>query len=298
MNCEQANQIDMVEYLAFLGFNPAKIHQSDYWYLSPNHEERTASFKVNRAKNFWFDHGTGEGGNLVDFAMRHFNCGLAEALTKISSGATQLSNPKNNVAPGSSTESSNPIKIIRVDRLITDFFLLRYLTRRHIDKSIAQDLCNQVLYENAGRRFNAIGFKNHCGGYELRSENFKGSTAPKYVTWFNNQADSITVFEGFFDFLTWRSRNTNQLAKATNVLVLNSLSFFTRSLMLQEKYQRIHLYLDNDAAGKKCLAEVQKRNPRKVVDESKAYKEFKDLNDWHVSIKQASKMMQSKKVGR
>jgi hypothetical protein len=298
MNCQQANQIDLVDYLASLGFKPEKVRQNDFWFLSPNHAENTASFKVNRSKNIWFDHGAGEGGNLVDFAMRYFNCGLTEALNKIESGNIRQSNHIFQKPVSSSIDAVNPILIIRVDQSITDMFLLRYLNRRHIDKSVASNFCNQVLYENAGKRFTAIGFKNNCGGYELRSENFKGSSTPKYVTWFNNLADNISVFEGFFDFLTWRSLTMPQQARSTNILVLNSLSFFTRSLLLQEKYQRIHLFLDNDSAGRKCIQEIQKRNPGKVVDESRVYKDFKDLNEWHVQKNQSHQINQSRRIGR
>jgi hypothetical protein len=298
MNCQQANQIDMVAYLATLGFKPEKIRQNDYWYLSPNHAENSASFKVNRSKNIWYDHGTGEGGNLVDFAMRYFNCGLQEALNKIETCSNRLlsHNYEAPVLPPANVE--NTLKIIGVDQSITDLFLLRYLNQRHIDKSVAGKLCKQILYENAGKRFTAIGFKNNCGGYELRSENFKGSAAPKYVTWLNNCAENITVFEGFFDFLTWRSLRTEKEALSTNILVLNSLSFFTRSLLLQEKYQRIHLYLDNDPPGRKCVQEIHKRNPGKVVDESRSYKDFKDLNDWHVNANQAQYVSQSRRISR
>lgn len=297
MNCQQANQIDMVDYLATLGFKPENIRQNDYWYLSPIHSENTASFKVNRSKNIWFDHGTGEGGNMVDFAMRIFNCGLTEALSKISSGDIVHLKRNLHLPALASAESGNSIRIIHIDQSISDMSLLRYLNRRHIDKSIAQKFCKQILYENAGKRFVAIGFKNNCGGYELRSENFKGSAAPKYVTWLNNRAENISVFEGFFDFLTWRSMSISNHAEKTNILVLNSLSFFTRSLLLQEKYQRIHLFLDNDEAGRKCLQEVQKRNPEKAVDESRTYKEFKDLNAWYVSVK-SQQINQSRRIGR
>lgn len=298
MNCLQANQIDLVDYLASLGFKPEKIRQNDYWYLSPNHAENTASFKVNRSKNVWFDHGTGEGGNLVDFAMRYFNCGLTEALNKIESGNISQSSHILQAPVSSSIDAANSIKIIRVDQSITDMFLLRYLNRRHIDKLVASTFCKQVLYENAGKRFTAIGFKNNCGGYELRSENFKGSSAPKYVTWFNNWANNITVFEGFFDFLTWRSMKPEKQALSTNILVLNSLSFFTRSLLLQEKYQRIHLYLDNDTPGRKCVQEIQNRNPGIIVDESRNYKDFKDLNEWHVCNNESQHISQSRRIGR
>jgi len=37
-----------------------KNQQLYYWYLSPLREEKEASFKVNRKKNVWYDHGIGK----------------------------------------------------------------------------------------------------------------------------------------------------------------------------------------------------------------------------------------------
>ncbi len=51
MNCEQANQIDLVDYLCALGFNPKKIRREDQRYVSPLRQEKEASFKVNKNKN-------------------------------------------------------------------------------------------------------------------------------------------------------------------------------------------------------------------------------------------------------
>ena len=79
----------------------------------------------------------------------------------------------------------------------------------------------------------------------------------------------------------------------TNVLVLNSLSFFTRSLLLMEKHEKIHLYLDNDKAGKECLKQALQRT-NKVIDESILYKGFKDVNEWSVSLSDRPRLKQSR----
>lgn len=68
LSIEEARQIDIVQYLSGLGYEPAKVRHFDYWYLSPLREEKTPSFKVNRKLNRWYDHGLGKGGNLVDLA--------------------------------------------------------------------------------------------------------------------------------------------------------------------------------------------------------------------------------------
>ncbi len=50
-----------------------------------------------------------------------------------------------------------------------------------------------------------------------------------------------------------------------------------------EKHENIHLYLDNDKAGRKCLDLLQKRSI-KFKDESKLYEGHKDLNEWAMNF--------------
>ena len=141
------------------------------------------------------------------------------------------------------------------------------------------------------------GFKNNAGGYELRNEYFKGSSSPKYVTYVDNGAKNISVFEGFFDFISYESINKNQREDLTdlpnrhmNFLILNSLSFFEKSLLLMEKHQRIHLFLDHDNAGRNCTNVALKRS-MKFKDESKLYKGYKDLNDWMMNFAKLEKKL-------
>ena len=47
--------------------------------------------------------------------------------------------------------------------------------------AVAGALCREVHYAVGERRFFAIGFRNDAGGWELRSPQFKGSSAPKSI---------------------------------------------------------------------------------------------------------------------
>jgi len=105
------------------------------------------------------------------------------------------------------------------------------------------------------------------------------------------------VFEGFFDFLSYQFIHQNQEDVLTNFLVLNSLSLFERSVLLMEKHEHIHLYLDHDNAGKKGLEFAQNRS-RKYVDESKLYMGYKDLNEWHISFTKVQKSSLSRQTRR
>jgi len=60
-----------------------------------------------------------------------------------------------------------------------------------------------------------------------------------------------------------------------------------------EKHESIHLYLDQDEAGRENTKLALKRSPN-FKDESKLYKGYEDLNDWLVNFGKL-KMQKNKK---
>jgi DNA primase len=83
ISIDEARQIDIVEYLETLGYQPQKIRNNDYWYLCPLRDEKTTSFKVDRKLNAWYDHGIGKGGNMIDFRILYHHCSIPELLQKL-----------------------------------------------------------------------------------------------------------------------------------------------------------------------------------------------------------------------
>lgn len=281
---KQARQIDMVDYLALLGYTPKKIKKDDYWYHSPLRDERTASFKINRKKNVWYDHGSGQGGNLIDFGLLYHKCSITELLSKLN-GTSSFHPPKQNVFISSPAESS--IQLLS-ERTIVSLSLLRYLKQRRIAESIAKKYCCEITFSTNGKVFIAIGFKNDHGGFELRNQWYKGSIAPKAVTSIRNSNKELVVFEGFFDFLSYQTINLNQHPSAFNFLILNSTSFFEKSREYMEQHDRIYLFLDSDKTGQNCIEQALSWSP-KYRDEGSLYKGYKDLNDWMQHIGKSMK---------
>jgi hypothetical protein len=70
LSYSHAKQIPIQDYLSRLGFEPDKIQRNNYWYRSPLRNEGEASFKINTRLNVWYDHGSGEGVNLLDLGAR------------------------------------------------------------------------------------------------------------------------------------------------------------------------------------------------------------------------------------
>ena len=158
---------------------------------------------------------------------------------------------------------------------------------RQIPLDIASEFCSEISFELYGRKHLAIGFKNDLGGYELRNQYFKGSSSPKAPRLITKTgSDELTVFEGFFNFLSFQTIQKNSFEKAkrlpiiqSNSLVLNSLSFFERSRERMEQYSRIHLFLDRDQMGINSTQRALQWSSI-YVDQSIYYKNCKDLNDY------------------
>ena len=55
-------QIPIADFLARLGHEPVRRSGNELWYRAPYRSERTPSFRVNVAKQLWYDFGLGKGG--------------------------------------------------------------------------------------------------------------------------------------------------------------------------------------------------------------------------------------------
>jgi hypothetical protein len=283
-------RIDLVEYLEKLGHKPVKILNNDYWYLSPLREERTASFKINRKLNLWYDFGIGDGGSIIDFGLKYFKTSIADFLNTFKVDITyhrgqNFSFHRSDLRKSAEEETSR-IKLTDV-RTLTSPALLAYLRNRSIDLEIAKKYCSEVDFQLYNRQHTAIGFQNDTGGFELRNASFKGSSSPKFTTLLAtaSEYDRLSVFEGFIDFLSYkthmeRDRNVEKLPeRQTDFLILNSLSFFEISRSLMERHQSIRLYLDHDKAGFTQTQKALHLSP-KYQDGSHLYNGFKDFNDF------------------
>ncbi len=272
ITCAVARDYDMVDYLSKLGIEVVKIRGNDFWYHSPLRQEKTPSFKINRKMNRWFDFGEGAGGNLIDFAIRYNNCTAGDFLQMLADGQYALHQPGSVLA----APAKQTITILG-DHSLRSTALLNYLKERRIPLHFAENYCREVCYQLGKGTYSAIGFKNNSGGFELRNEHFKGSSSPKDITTILNKAQELSVVEGSFDFLSYLVMIGQE--PAMDFLILNSLALFDRALPIMEQYAKVHLYLDNDKAGKNCVLQARSVSDR-YVDESALYHNYKDLNDF------------------
>lgn len=224
LSCDQINEIDLVSYLQELGYQPRKIRNRDYWYLSPFRKERTASFKVNRKINCWYDHGLAEGGTLVDFGLKYHACTLSELLKMFNGNNAFFLQTTPKLEKFLPKEEKLMVKTVEP---LTSVALLNYIETRGVDVSFAKIYCEQISYQVNDQNYYGIGFKNDDGGYEIRSPLFKCSSTPKTIRTFNHAKSEVAVFEGFMDFLTFLSLHPNERFEK-DFLILNGVGLFER----------------------------------------------------------------------
>ena len=278
----------IVEYLERKGIRPVRKTPTYAMYRSPLREETHPSFKVDTEKNLWIDYAEGRGGSIIDLCMRMEGCTLSEAIHRLGQNASDngTSSFLNDFVPN----NPQPVMAVNGARRLIEIsdtlppHLQDYLTKeRCVNLEKATPFLKCISYEVRGRRYQAIGFANLSGGYELRDDKtFKGTIAPKDITpIFTDRAEPVCIFEGFMDFLSFLSMKE----EITNhCFVMNSVSNVARTIRYLNDRHLTHIraFLDNDEAGRRAVQDFIKAGFH-VEDMNIHYKDFKDLNEYHVS---------------
>ena len=282
----------IVEYLERKGIRPVRKTSTYVMYRSPLREETHPSFKVDTEKNLWIDYAEGRGGSIIALCIRLEGCTLSEAICRLGQNALEhtaycscSSKRETSISPNQRKDitASGTRRLTSISDTLPPH-LQEYLKKeRCIDLEKATPFLKCISYEVRERRYEAIGFANSSGGYELRDNHlFKGTIAPKDITpIFEDKAQPVCLFEGFMDFLSFLSMKeevTNQC------LVMNSVSNVVRSIHYLNKRNitSVRAFLDNDDAGRKAVQEFVNTG-FKVEDMAVYYRDFKDLNEFHVS---------------
>ena len=278
----------IVEYLERKGIKPVRKTPTYAMYRSPLREETHPSFKVDTEKNLWIDYGEGRGGSIIDLCMRMEGCTLSEAIRRLRQNASDDGTYSflndfvpNNTQPAMAVNGAR--RMIEISDTLPPH-LQDYLTKeRCINLEKAMPFLKCISYEVRSRLYQAIGFANLSGGYELRDDKtFKGTIAPKDITpIFTDRTEPVCIFEGFMDFLSFLSMKE----EITNhCLVMNSVSNVARTIRYLNDRHLTHIraFLDNDEAGWRAVQDFIKAGFH-VEDMNIHYKDFKDLNEYHVS---------------
>lgn len=279
MNTTQAREIPIEKVLQNLGCEPTKSTDNESWYLSPFRLEKTASFKLSKKLNRWYDHGEQQGGNAIDFVILKFGFNVPEALNYLEKYECFFSFQKQ-ISKTNEIENENSPTIIKTIP-VQHSALIQYLNQRGITKFRGIKQLKEIHYSIKEKKYFALGFENNSGGFEIRNKYSKLCLNKKDSTTILNNGTKLRVFEGFFDFLSFNVFENLTMEKI-DYLILNSVALLNKNTAILSNYTAIELYLDNDEAGDKYTRLILNQFST-AKDCRTMYNGFKDLNEYHMS---------------
>ncbi len=275
MNCEQIKQnVSIRTVMESYGLFPVKENKRTAFYFALDRQEKTASLSVDFIKNTAFDFGTGKIYDVISIVQAINKCNVSTALEYLNK--LDFSPTIDNVVETNDGFTYNVLKTIDVEHPA----LLEYLKSRGVLN--CKSLIKEIHYKIEDKYYFAIAFFNNSGGIEVRNKYSKICLGPKDVTLIkkgNQQNNEIVVFEGFFDYLSYKTIEDDKFSSDADYLVFNSTSMLLAGDKILKKYKKISLFLDNDKTGKTVVEQIR-NSYKNVEDFSWMYQHDKDLNQW------------------
>lgn len=280
MNCEEVKEkLSIRTVLESFSLFPAKENRKTAFYFALDREEKIPSLSVDFVKNKAFDFGTGKSYDVISIVQQMNRCSVSDALKYLEKFDFSV---QNNTQIEEAVQIKN-YQIIKVNE-IQHPALIQYLKSRKVSEQ--KDLVKEIEYMLNGKKYFGIGFFNNSGGVEIRSKYSKICLGKKDVTLIKNDlntSNEIVVFEGFFDYLTFKNLESAE-SSISDCLILNSTAMLFKVDKELREYFKTSLFLDNDDNGI-ITKEIIRKNYKNVEDCSLLYKDFKDLNEWFCATK-------------
>lgn len=275
MNCKEIKEnVSIRTVLESFNLFPVKENHKTAFYLALDRDEKIPSLSVNFVKNRAFDFGTGKSYDVISIVQQMKKCSVSEALDYL--GQFDFSVRENQLK--SENLNEKPYEILNLSE-VRHPALIQYLESRKVIEQ--KHLVKEIRYKMNDKRYFGIGFFNNSDGLEIRNLYSKICLGKKNITLIKNENlnNEIAIFEGFFDYLTYR--NLEQSDHSTSdFLILNSTAMLFKAEELLKDYDKIYLFLDNDSNGK-YVTSIIINQYKNVEDCSLLYRNFKDLNEWY-----------------
>lgn len=267
--------------LEALGHLPQKQHGQELIYHLSGPKP---CFTVNQEHNIWYDHHTGKGGNIIDFAMTYWKVTFREALKKLNEhfslnqlpeyGRLQCRRRHAQKLPHYRLQHSNPLGS---NAEITDYLKSRCIWE------VAQTVLSEVYYyvqDEKGnvKPFYAAGLQNELGHWQVSSLNFNGCLGHPAISFISKSETKVNVFQDSINYLSWQTDNPEANG---SILILNSDDLLLAAIRKVKDFQEISVLFNRDDTGRLKAAELIQALPQ-ATDRSAIYEGHAHYNEWLV----------------
>jgi len=294
MNLDELKKnVPISDFLSLLGHHPVRPGRVELSYRAPYRNDTAPSLSVNDRLGLWYDHGSGQGGSVLDLAMILFQTSnVAEAASKLNE---LFDKPALAYLPRlawaldkEKSERVQHYRILKIGTVGTNRAISAYLEQRGIlAEAIRSRAVKEIYYEiedEAGKkkRYFGAGWFNDTDGVDIRSEYVKICLFKKDMLTLAGTSERINVFEGMMNFLSALKERTVML-KDHN-LILNSLAMTGRLIQKLGDVDpsQIRLFLDYGKAGDEHTRKLLEAFPG-ALDRRHHFDGFSDYNEKIVS---------------
>lgn len=265
--------------LDYLG-EPLKRTKNGFLYRAPWRADTHPSLSVTDNGKGWHDLATGSHGSVIDLVMHCLNTTdikrACEEIIRHDSGSFSFSKPASD-----DEEKKKECGFTRFDVVkLQSRGLFAYLYQRKVNIDISKQFLQEAHYsfKEGDSYLYALAYPNDLGGYELRSNFYKGGTSPKGITTHLTKENApVIVFEGFMDMLSFATLCGEV---RHNYVVLNSTSMKEEAIeALKPLSNQILLCLDNDKGGDEATKAMLNALPT-AIDIRSRFAPYKDVNDY------------------
>ena len=283
LKLSEIRKVSILLFLQKLGYKPTKLKHSFAMFYAPYRKDNHPTLRVNIKYNRWLDYGTGKKGDIIELGKLIFQSDNIEKIVRkiwrvYFSGTIQELKTLDN------SGNIYRFKNIQLGEL-EDTHLLSYMDSRGIDIAIAGEFCKEIQYHFKGKQSNAIAFGNISGGFEIITQEFKGTIGTQDITFFKTTPKSscCMIFEKMIDFLSYLSLNASvdfePFSETMDYIILNSLNNYLNTKPYLKKYEMISCCLSNDENGKEIVTAISSFH-ESVHDMSSVYKGYLSFNDF------------------
>lgn len=258
----KARKLDLLTYLE--NYEPDElVRVSGNVYCTRTHD----SLKISNGMWMWWSRGFG-GRSALDYLVKVQGLSVYEAVERILGKSYCL--PSTTIKQ----EKTEPKMLSLPEKADNNDKIIAYLTRREISKTII-DYCieNGLIYQS--KEMNNVVFVGYDESHKARYAAVRGTGKNRFIgdvsgsdkafsfRMDNNDSDTLHVFEGAIDLLSYATFSFQQGLdfKSLNLLSLSGVSngnptkipiAIKSFLDIHENIKRIHFHFDRDIAGRKA----------------------------------------------
>ena len=267
--------------LEALGHRPEKQHGQELIYHLSGPKP---CFAVNQEHNIWYDHHTGKGGNIIDFAMTYWKATFREALKKLNEhfSLNQLPEYGRLQCRRRHAQKLPHYRLQHTRPLGGNPNITAFLQEKCIWEA-SQNVLTEVYYyvqDESGqiKPFYAAGLQNELGHWQVSSPCFNGSLGHTAISFIAKSETKVSVFQDSINYLSWQTDNPEA---NDSILILNSDDLLLAAIRKIKDFAEISVLFNREDTGRQKCAELMQALPQ-ATDRSAVYEGHTHYNEWLV----------------